>query len=257
MADSLPVLSRPREGAMIAGVCAGLARRWHIDPIVVRVIVAALVFAGGLGVALYVAGVASMPRDGASGIPLGKLLPFTRSWPAAGVATAVTVVLVAVFWATGVAPGFGALPVVAVVLVIAFAVSRRRRTSARPHVAEPTPFERQAQAWRQRLAENQGVALPEAIGTTPTTPPELPPEANPVRRRSHGWLIALGLAALSVGTLAVLAVVGVTVPRVAYAAAVLASLGVGLLASVSTRRPRGLMPVTVLAALPVIWILFR
>jgi phage shock protein C len=35
---STTTLSRPREGRMIAGVCAGLARRFGLDPTLVRVL---------------------------------------------------------------------------------------------------------------------------------------------------------------------------------------------------------------------------
>lgn len=40
-------------GRMIAGVASGLARRWNLDPIVVRVAFIVLTFLGGLGVSLY------------------------------------------------------------------------------------------------------------------------------------------------------------------------------------------------------------
>ena len=35
-----PTLSRPRHGRMIAGVCAGIARRFGWDPTVVRIVAA-------------------------------------------------------------------------------------------------------------------------------------------------------------------------------------------------------------------------
>ena len=256
MSDSLPTLVRPQQHAMVAGVCAGLAQRWRIDPTVLRVIMAALAFAGGLGVALYVAGVVTIPREGSSDVAIHKLLPFTRSWPAPAVAAAVAAVLVAAFWATNLGPGIGTGAVVVVVVLVAgFVLSRRTTTNAatRSNQPEPTPFERQAEAWRQRLAENQGVVVPaNAPGTSPATPPPgLPGELVPAsaRPRSHGWRIAFALMAVGIGVLAVLAIVGLPIPPVAYAAAILVSLGVGLLSGVRARRPRGLMPVTLIMAI--------
>ncbi len=45
---------RPDEGRWAAGVCAGLARRWSIDPLLVRGIFVVLVVVGfGVGVGVY------------------------------------------------------------------------------------------------------------------------------------------------------------------------------------------------------------
>ena len=254
MSDPLPTLVRPQQHAMVAGVCAGLGQRWRIDPTVLRVILAALTFAGGLGIALYVAGVVTIPREGSTDVPIHKLLPFTRTWPAPAVAATVTAVLVAALWATGWGRSAGVpFVVVAVVLVVGFVMSRRGNAPTRPYQPEPTPFERQADAWRQRLAENQGVAMPTTTpGTSPTTPPPgLPGELVPAsaRPRAHGWRIAFALMAVIIGVLAVLTILGLSIPPVAYAAAILVSLGVGLLSGVRARRPRGLMPVTFLMAI--------
>jgi phage shock protein PspC (stress-responsive transcriptional regulator) len=54
-------LSRPREGRMLAGVAAGFARRYEIDPVVARLIaVAAIVVLSPL---VYVAAWILMPND--------------------------------------------------------------------------------------------------------------------------------------------------------------------------------------------------
>ena len=39
---------------MIAGVCAGLAEYFNIDPVLVRIIVVVLSLAGGPGIVLYI-----------------------------------------------------------------------------------------------------------------------------------------------------------------------------------------------------------
>lgn len=55
--------TRPREGAKIAGVCAGLSRQFDIDPMFVRLaFVAATIFFGS-GILLYILMWILMPRD--------------------------------------------------------------------------------------------------------------------------------------------------------------------------------------------------
>ena len=49
--------------AVICGVCGGLARYIGVDPTVVRVITAVLVFAGGLSLCVYIIAALIMPRE--------------------------------------------------------------------------------------------------------------------------------------------------------------------------------------------------
>src|SRR4051812_19815747 len=57
-----PRLVRSRRDRVIAGVCGGLAEHFRIDPIIVRVAAVALIFAGGAGLLLYLAGVLLLPE---------------------------------------------------------------------------------------------------------------------------------------------------------------------------------------------------
>lgn len=50
----MSTLVRPRQGRMIAGVCAGLARRFGISPAAMRVIAILLVAVGGLSAWAYI-----------------------------------------------------------------------------------------------------------------------------------------------------------------------------------------------------------
>lgn len=47
-------LARPRQGRMVAGVCAGLARRFGISATAMRVIAILLVAVGGLSAWAYI-----------------------------------------------------------------------------------------------------------------------------------------------------------------------------------------------------------
>ncbi|MBN9106541.1 MAG: PspC domain-containing protein [Propionibacteriaceae bacterium] len=274
MTDRLPVLSRPREGAVIAGVCAGLARRLGVEPKVLRIIavVSAIAF-GGLGAALYLAGMLLLPRDNEQLSPLARTLPFTRRWPRWVVVAGVIALLVLINWGSGAGPAFVPLTIIGVVV---WAATRKhgRPTSA----AEPTPFERAADAWRVRLAEQQvpgfelpagGVPGPSAPGPGPSTgqptwqqpytdPSDrfvsdnpLPVALAPAPRRS--WrLWGLGLALVGAFTLAVAVAstfFGLPGTPVAYASAVLAALGTTALVATRAGRPPLLVPATVIAAL--------
>jgi phage shock protein PspC (stress-responsive transcriptional regulator) len=67
MWDSRPL--RPRDDRKLAGVSAAIARRYEIDPTLVRVgfVVAAIV---GPGIPLYLAGCAVLPDAGPPGSPV-------------------------------------------------------------------------------------------------------------------------------------------------------------------------------------------
>ena len=58
-----PRLERPRE-APLRGVCAALARSTGTDPSLWRVLAVVLTIFGGLGIALYLVGIATIPREG-------------------------------------------------------------------------------------------------------------------------------------------------------------------------------------------------
>ncbi|SHE40630.1 PspC domain-containing protein [Streptoalloteichus hindustanus] len=55
---------RPRVGRKVAGVAAGIGRRYGVDPVLVRVAFAMLTFSGGVGLLLYVLGWLLLPEDG-------------------------------------------------------------------------------------------------------------------------------------------------------------------------------------------------
>jgi phage shock protein PspC (stress-responsive transcriptional regulator) len=52
---STPLFVRPSEGRMLAGVCAGIARRWNLDVTLVRIATVVLVLLSGVGLAAYIA----------------------------------------------------------------------------------------------------------------------------------------------------------------------------------------------------------
>ena len=57
-------LSRTREGRVVAGVCAGIAAYFGVDPTLVRLAFAVLTVFGGAGVLLYLVAWIVIPDEG-------------------------------------------------------------------------------------------------------------------------------------------------------------------------------------------------
>jgi phage shock protein PspC (stress-responsive transcriptional regulator) len=264
MPENLPVISRPRGGAMVGGVCAGLARRWRVDPNLLRIAIVVLAFFGGLGVAAYGAGLLLMPREGQAEMPVRRFLPFTRSWSTPTVIAATIGALVVIVGLTS-SGGIGLGPVL-IIFAVWFFGFRNHGTSRPAPPLEPTPFERASDAWRVRLAEQntpgyEAVALPAATEqrwTQPYTDPagdlvvrdnEPPVVIADRRRRRQSWWLALVLVGAGVLVVTILGFLGVPGGPLAYASAVLAGLGLTLFLASRTGRPPLLLPATIIAGL--------
>jgi phage shock protein PspC (stress-responsive transcriptional regulator) len=86
-------LTRSRDDRVVAGVCAGFARYFNIDPVFVRIGAVALAFIGGAGVLLYLAALLLMPNDEGGAVVETSGQGRNRALVIAGV-----VVLVLVAW---------------------------------------------------------------------------------------------------------------------------------------------------------------
>src|SRR4051812_34421908 len=73
-------LRRDPERGVIAGVAAGLARRFGIDPIIVRVAFVATSVAGGAGLAVYGIAWMLMPTDGGVPAPIERIAGRRDTW---------------------------------------------------------------------------------------------------------------------------------------------------------------------------------
>src|SRR5687767_1889519 len=65
---------RPRAGRKLGGVATGIAMRYQIDPVIVRIAFVALALSGGVGVPLYLAGWLLLPEEGDDVSPLESLI---------------------------------------------------------------------------------------------------------------------------------------------------------------------------------------
>ncbi len=117
-----PGLSRPREGRLVGGVAAGLARRFQISPTVVRVAFVVGTLLWGAGAIAYLALWVLLPRDDGVAHPERSRL----AGVAVVVITVATVVLVARRGAVPVGRAILAVVIVSVVLALYDTVRARR-----------------------------------------------------------------------------------------------------------------------------------
>ncbi len=185
-------LVRTDDGRWLGGVCAGLGRYFDINPLVYRIAFAALAFAGGTGILLYLAAWLVIPAEGSEDSTAVQALREHRDrpWLLLGVGlllfTAVLVVSEADLWS-----GIGNIWLAALLggtaLLWWHLAHRDDRHDERRHDERPTP-----------------PAEPEAVGTTATvvaTP-------RPQRQRKPSLTTPVLGALLAVaGTLGLLAVV--------------------------------------------------
>lgn len=261
------LMQRDRRNAVVAGVCGALARRWGVDTVVVRVaFVVASVVTGGFAVAAYLALWALLPTVGSTTAPVHRVFPLTATWSSSALVAAVVGASVLAGLAVARDPG-GLVMLGLVLLILRFGFSRRRAaapsTVTPPPAAPPTPFERLAVAWQQRVADveagrTDAVGAPvwqSPTGPSPTASAAADERSSGRRRagaRTWWWvLVAGGIAWTGLGALAA---GGVVVPPLAWVATTLGVLALTLVAvarpsRAAHGRPPGLLLAASLAAL--------
>ncbi|WP_175557457.1 PspC domain-containing protein [Raineyella antarctica] len=119
-------MHRPANGAPIAGVCAALAERTGIDPLIIRVAAILLAVSSGIGLVLYVAGWLLIPREGHDLGILLETFPALATVPRWALLSILAVVLVAVAIPVGQVTPTSSFPAVVIGLVYYFSVYRPR-----------------------------------------------------------------------------------------------------------------------------------
>ena len=72
-------LRRPYQDRMLAGVAAGLARYFGVDPVIVRIAFVVLTVVGGAGIPLYLAGLLLIPEEGSDVSIAGSIIESLQS----------------------------------------------------------------------------------------------------------------------------------------------------------------------------------
>lgn len=223
-------LVRHPDDKAIGGVCAAFGRFTDTDPVLWRVLFAALVLFGGAGLVLYALAWLLIPRaDQPQSFVERHLRNADQSVSVAGV---ILLFLVALVLFAAIDDGSGVV-VLAVVVALAYLVARERRG------AEPGT-EPGETAW-------QPAGEPSSYGVPPVAHPFAPPvaaEPRAPKQRSVLGPVTLSAAALVAGVLLLLrelGATGITGPRVLAAAMLV--IGVGLLVGTWYGRARWLLAV--------------
>lgn len=182
--SSLPELRRSTSDAKVAGVCAMLANRWQVDPVLVRMAAVLLALSSGIGLVLYAAAWLAIPPAGTDRAPLDSVVPGARrlgrtAWV---VVLVIACIITAALLGNLVPFGIGPAVVIAAVWFFGFYRPRQRhRASAgashpalgrRPFAAS-TPFTEAAAAWQTRVQaylKDQGRGSPAPATEVATDP---------------------------------------------------------------------------------------
>ena len=251
--------ARPRNDRQVAGVAAGIARRYDIDPVLVRVgfVVAAF---SGIGAALYIAGWILLPDEPAD--PAAPRPNRPRTWLVIALGVAAAATMGTVFGGSG-ADVILPLLVVAGLLYLLHRSRGHRATQAAeaPTVAAPMAAPMSG-AGPSMVKEGTGAAgsteppvAPPAwdpLGAAPFAwdlPEPSPPPTEPPPRRLPVTPVTLGLALIAGSATAVIMMFGgmMTLANLAVlCGVVLAVLGAGLVVGAFLRTGRGLVPFALL-----------
>ncbi|MCW2840428.1 MAG: hypothetical protein JWR55_1911 [Aeromicrobium sp.] len=213
---------RSRDDRIVAGVCSGAARYLNVDPVIIRVVLAVLTFAGFAGVILYVAAWVLLPAEGEQRSLAAGWFKLDRNEEQVRIAGLVGAVILAALsivgdssWAWWGDTPWWLLPFALVLYVLWIRPRRRRDARARRDPVTQT-------VTQPATAPDRTAAMGAAV-TDPRT----------ARSREHRSPALLGLTA-SLGAIALAATViyeqtQQDVHWTAYVAVALAVIGVGLL----------------------------
>ena len=213
---------------MVAGVAAGFADYFGVDPVLVRILFVATTFLGGLGLAVYVLAWILMPTSEQPADPdSGRWsIEGLRSLPPPAL-LGVVIGLVGLIVLTNQIGWHGTL-VWGVVLILLGVLLYRHSTSTAPAVASTTAVSASTVAVPPALADADFPAPAPSLSPQPAiTPP--PPAPKPPRERSMlGWF-TLGTLFVALGGLALFQAAGILYPTPThYLALAVGIIGVGL-----------------------------
>ncbi|MEU7479393.1 PspC domain-containing protein [Lentzea sp. NPDC042327] len=228
---------RPRAGRKLGGVATGIALRYQIDPVIVRIAFVALALSGGVGLPLYLAGWLVLPEEGDAVSPLEALVHKGQSeMPPAKTLFLGILMFPALAFTFG-SGGFQVVVTLAAAVGGVYLLQKNRghlqpaTTLAEPPPVPPVPG---APAWDPLGAAPFAWDLPE-----PAPAPAPPPAPRP--RKPRIGLATLGVMMLVVAGSAIAAPVvpWFTAPHVIGLA--IAVLAAGLLVGAFTGGGRGLV----------------
>lgn len=259
---------RPHHGRKIAGVAAGVANRYELDPVVVRVALVVATVLGGFGVAVYLLGWLFFPDEHAEVSAVDALRGRGRSNMSRGLTIVLCVALFPALSWTFAGSWFhgGGLLGLGLILAALYALHRGRGQHNRPQGPPPAEHRARASFTRSDVDDENTGDTPTATGPTAATtsawdplaadplawdlpeahaepePAPAPVRRRPRRRHGRAGVATLGLAVLVAGV-----GVGLTATSAAWFSVnhvvglVLAVLGFGLVVGSFTGGGRRLI----------------
>jgi phage shock protein PspC (stress-responsive transcriptional regulator) len=226
---------RPRAGRKLGGVATGIALRFQIDPVIVRIAFVALALSGGVGVPLYLAGWLLLPEEGDQVAPLESLVNKGHSSMSQGQTVLLGLLMFPALALTFDNGGFQVVVTLVAAVAAIYLLQKNRGHLAPATLAEPAPVPPVpgAPAWDPLGAAPFAWDLPE-----PAPKPQ-PPAPRP--RKPKVGLATLGVMSLVVAASAIAwnFVPWFTVPHVIGLLIAVASAG--LLVGAFTGGGRGLV----------------
>ncbi len=235
---------RPKEGRKLGGVATGIALRYQIDPVIVRIAFVALALSGGVGLPMYLAGWLLLPEQGDQVSPLEALINKGHS----SMSQAQTVLLgflmfpaLAFTFGSG---GFQVVVTIAVSVACIYLLQKNRghlqpaTTLSDVPVMPPVPG---APAWDPLGAAPFAWDLPE--------PAPAPQPPAPRQRKPRVGLMTLGVALLVVAGSTIAGVWSPWFTPLHVVGLVVAVLASGLLVGAFTGGGRGLIGLLIPLAL--------
>jgi phage shock protein PspC (stress-responsive transcriptional regulator) len=267
---------RPRQGRLVAGVATGIARRYDIDPAIVRVLLVVSAIYGGAGVLLYVAGwlllAAESDPMGPDEVSAGEaLVGRGQSSVSHGFTIGLGVVAVASFFYLFNGPfgsfgGFLGLAALLAGLVVLHNGRARLGIPGAPTFPRPSTTaaggattgssQTTSPDWDPLGADPGAWDLPDlnsastaTVLTPPTPEPPIPVVGQPYRR-SHVAGVTFGLAFMVAAVLAVVSPYTgwLTIGHIVGIVAGILGLGM-VVAAFTVRGGRGLVAPTILASI--------
>jgi phage shock protein PspC (stress-responsive transcriptional regulator) len=240
---------------MVAGVAQGLANRYDLPIVLLRIAFVALVFAGGVGLALYGAGWFLIRSDDEAETPAERLFSgasTSRAWIGLGLIFLAALILLDnfTFLSTGLVWAVGLL-VVGVLLYTGDLPRLVKGPDGPGDDDEKEGVQQMTTTTETPVASGLVTETPSGTGSgggappTPTpTPPVLPPPPAKPRESSYLGRITIGVVLIGLGVLAILDnIPGIPIepqPR-HYVALAVTILGVGLIVGGFVGRARWLI----------------
>lgn len=179
---------RPRNGRVIAGVAAGIGRRYGIDPVIIRIVLAVTTFTGGVGVLFYLLGWLLLPAEQDEVSPVEALIGRGRSSTGPGLTILLGIALIPTF-AIFTHDSFTTYVVAACLLVGLFFLHRGRAD----HQYAVRPTENPARTPADAPITDSGLTgepMSEQTrwsGQPPSNAPQQPPAWDPLGAAPFAW----------------------------------------------------------------------